>query len=46
MSTVKGCERAVIAAARTGSAEQALRAFATHPLVDSIEAARELVASR
>lgn len=42
MSTIKGCERAIIAAARAGSPDQALRAFATHPLVDSIEAARRL----
>jgi 6-phospho-beta-glucosidase len=42
MAIVKACEQAVIEAARSGSAELAMRAFATHPLVDSPVTAREL----
>jgi 6-phospho-beta-glucosidase len=42
MSTVKSCERAIASAALTGSATDALRAFALHPLVGSLEAARTL----
>jgi 6-phospho-beta-glucosidase len=42
MCLVKSCERAVIAAARTGSRDAMLRAFALHPLVGSLQAAREL----
>ena len=42
MCLVKSCERAVIAAARTGSQDAMLRAFALHPLVGSLHAAREL----
>ncbi|HEX3188230.1 MAG TPA: 6-phospho-beta-glucosidase [Streptosporangiaceae bacterium] len=42
MSTVKSCERAIVSAALTGSAADALRAFALHPLVGSLEAARTL----
>jgi 6-phospho-beta-glucosidase len=45
MSTVKSCERAIAAAALTGSAADALRAFALHPLVGSLEAARTLSAA-
>jgi 6-phospho-beta-glucosidase len=45
MSTVKSCERAIASAALTGSAAAALRAFALHPLVGSLEAARSLSAS-
>jgi 6-phospho-beta-glucosidase len=45
MSTVKSCERAIAAAALTGSADDALRAFALHPLVGSLEAARTLSAA-
>jgi 6-phospho-beta-glucosidase len=45
MSTVKSCERAIASAALTGSAEDALRAFALHPLVGSLEAARTLSAA-
>jgi len=45
MSTVKSCERAIAAAALTGSAGDALRAFALHPLVGSLEAARTLSAA-
>jgi 6-phospho-beta-glucosidase len=42
MCQVKDCERAVIRAARTGSPDAMLRAFALHPLVGSLPAAREL----
>jgi len=42
MCLVKSCERAIIDAARTGSAAAALRAFALHPLVGSLGAARTL----
>ena len=45
MSTVKSCERAIASAALTGSAADALRAFALHPLVGSLEAARNLSAA-
>jgi 6-phospho-beta-glucosidase len=45
MSTVKSCERAIASAALTGSADDALRAFALHPLVGSLEAARTLAAA-
>ena len=45
MSTVKSCERAIAAAALTGSAADALRAFALHPLVGSLDAARALSAA-
>ncbi|MDA2805620.1 6-phospho-beta-glucosidase [Nocardiopsis suaedae] len=41
--SVKAVERDVIEAVRTGSRTAALRAFATHPLVDSVEAARTLL---
>jgi 6-phospho-beta-glucosidase len=44
MSTVKSCERAIASAALTGSPADALRAFALHPLVGSLEAARTLAA--
>jgi 6-phospho-beta-glucosidase len=44
MCTVKSCERAIADAARTGSAAAALRAFALHPLVGSLGAARALAA--
>ena len=44
MSTVKSCERAIASAALTGSAADALRAFALHPLVGSLEATRTLSA--
>jgi len=42
---VKSCERAIASAALTGSAADALRAFALHPLVGSLEAARTLAAA-
>ena len=45
MSTVKSCERAIASAALTGSSADALRAFALHPLVGSLEAARTLAAA-
>ena len=45
MSTVKSSERAIASAALTGSAADALRAFALHPLVGSLEAARTLAAA-
>jgi 6-phospho-beta-glucosidase len=45
MSTVKSCEQAIASAALTGSAADALRAFALHPLVGSLEAARTLAAA-
>jgi 6-phospho-beta-glucosidase len=45
MSVVKSCEQAVIEAALTGSPQAALRAFALHPLVGSLSAARALAAS-
>jgi 6-phospho-beta-glucosidase len=40
---VKAAERLTIEAARTGSAKVAVRAFATHPLVDSVGTARVLL---
>lgn len=44
MSLVKSVERHTIAAALTGSKEEAVAAFALHPLVDSVTVARSLVA--
>ncbi|UQX88490.1 hypothetical protein M6D93_00450 [Jatrophihabitans telluris] len=44
MRTVKAVERAVVEAATTGSSAAALRAFALHPLVDSVTVARALLA--
>jgi 6-phospho-beta-glucosidase len=43
MSQVKDVERHTIAAAMTGSKDEALKAFALHPLVDSVSVARQLV---
>ena len=43
MQQVKAVERHAIAAALRGSREQALLAFALHPLVDSLAVARELL---
>ncbi|UFU04100.1 6-phospho-beta-glucosidase [Ruania suaedae] len=43
VTAVKAAERGIIAAARSGSREQAWRAFAVHPLVDSAAVARDLV---
>jgi 6-phospho-beta-glucosidase len=45
MGMVKSCERSIVAAALTGSAPAALRAFALHPLVGSLDAARALAAA-
>jgi 6-phospho-beta-glucosidase len=42
IAQVKACERAVIDAALSGSAEAALQAFALHPLIGSLHAARQL----
>ena len=44
MQQVKAVEQAVIEAAVTGSPDAALRAFALHPLVDSVSTARRLLA--
>ncbi len=43
MTQVKAAERLVISAAVEGSRELAWRAFAAHPLVDSVNVARSLV---
>ncbi|MFJ3380190.1 6-phospho-beta-glucosidase [Curtobacterium sp. NPDC090217] len=43
MSQVKAVERHTIRAALTGSKDEALKAFALHPLVDSVSVARDLV---
>lgn len=43
IATVKDCEQSIIAAARTRSMAAALRAFALHPLVGSVDAAHDLV---
>ncbi|MBT3154302.1 6-phospho-beta-glucosidase [Streptomyces sp. CHD11] len=40
---VKAVEREVLAAARSGSRARAVKAFALHPLVDSVTVARRLV---
>jgi 6-phospho-beta-glucosidase len=45
MCTVKSCERAIVTAALTGSKAAALRAFALHPLVSSLDAARALASA-
>lgn len=45
MQQVKAVERLTIEAATTGSADAALRAFALHPLVDSVSVARRLAAA-
>jgi 6-phospho-beta-glucosidase len=44
VTAVKAVERAAIEAATTGSRAAALRAFALHPLVDSVTVARRLLA--
>ena len=44
MASVKAVDRLTIQAAMTGSAELAMRAFAVHPLVDSLPVAAELLA--
>jgi 6-phospho-beta-glucosidase len=43
MQQVKAVERQTISAALTGSSTDALKAFALHPLVDSVSVARELL---
>jgi 6-phospho-beta-glucosidase len=43
VTAVKAVERATIEAAATGSRDAALRAFALHPLVDSVTVARRLL---
>ncbi|ASU85772.1 6-phospho-beta-glucosidase [Nocardiopsis gilva YIM 90087] len=43
VQAVKAVDREVIEAVRTGSRTPALRAFATHPLVDSVHTARTLL---
>jgi 6-phospho-beta-glucosidase len=43
MQTMKAVERETIVAALTGSREGALRAFALHPMVDSVDVARTLL---
>jgi 6-phospho-beta-glucosidase len=43
VTAVKAVERATIEAATTGSRAAALRAFALHPLVDSVSVARRLL---
>ena len=42
MTQVKAAERLIISAVHEQSREQAWRAFAAHPLVDSINVARAL----
>jgi len=44
-SAVKATDRAVLEAAETGSRRSALRAFATHPLIDSVTVAQRLLAA-
>ncbi|HEY8978197.1 MAG TPA: 6-phospho-beta-glucosidase [Streptomyces sp.] len=43
VSSVKAVEREVLAAAESGSRTTAVKAFALHPLVDSVNVARRLV---
>jgi 6-phospho-beta-glucosidase len=43
MQQVKAVERLTIEAATTGSRDAALKAFALHPLVDSVRVARDLL---
>jgi 6-phospho-beta-glucosidase len=43
MQQVKAVERLTIEAATTGSVDAAVKAFALHPLVDSVSVARDLV---
>ena len=43
VSAVKAVEREVLAAAESGSRTTAVKAFALHPLVDSVNVARDLV---
>ncbi|MET9362229.1 6-phospho-beta-glucosidase [Streptomyces sp. NPDC006632] len=43
VGSVKAVERCVLEAARSGSARAAVKAFALHPLVDSVHVARRLL---
>ncbi|WP_020573889.1 6-phospho-beta-glucosidase [Actinopolymorpha alba] len=43
MQQIKAVERLTIEAATTGSSDAALKAFALHPLVDSVSVARDLL---
>ncbi|MFE3324414.1 6-phospho-beta-glucosidase [Streptomyces sp. NPDC059176] len=43
VASVKAVEREVLAAARTGSRASAVKAFALHPLIDSVTVARRLL---
>jgi 6-phospho-beta-glucosidase len=43
MASIKSVERHAITAATTGSTESAVRAFATHPLVDSVSVGHALL---
>ena len=43
LQQVKAVEQDTVEAAATGSRALALRAFAQHPLVDSVEVARQLL---
>ncbi|MFF4493744.1 6-phospho-beta-glucosidase [Streptomyces sp. NPDC001546] len=43
VTSVKAAERAVLAAAASGSRADAVKAFALHPLVDSVSVARRLL---
>ncbi|KJY30866.1 6-phospho-beta-glucosidase [Streptomyces katrae] len=43
VTSVKAAERAVLAAATSGSRADAVKAFALHPLVDSVSVARRLL---
>ncbi|MET1072672.1 MAG: 6-phospho-beta-glucosidase [Umezawaea sp.] len=43
VTSVKAVDRAILAAAASGSRAEALKAFALHPLVDSVAVARRLV---
>lgn len=43
VSAVKAVERSVLEAAESGSARAAVRAFALHPLVDSVNVAGRLL---
>ncbi|GAA3373731.1 6-phospho-beta-glucosidase [Streptomyces sannanensis] len=44
IAAVKAVERCVLEAAESGSAQSAVKAFALHPLVDSVQVARRLLA--
>ena len=44
MTAIKDVERTTIQAAQTGSADLAIRALALHPLVPSVQTARDIFA--